>query len=157
MPKSLIISSSDKGEIGGIGEFIADGLRQSGIEVDCIDACDIKNKSDLLGYDALIFGSDTTVGEMSEEIKTVLSIAEHANLEGKVGGAFGMPGCTRETAQRIYDKMKNILKMEMVNAPLCLETISSGSAMRMAEEYGQEIAKKIGRLIGSHFKNASTG
>ena len=144
MHKSLIINTSGGGEIDVIGGFIADGLRQSGIKVNCKDAIDIKNKSDLLGYDALIFGSETSVGEMSEEIETVLSIAEHANLEGKVGGAFGLSGCTRETAQRIYEKMKNILKMEMVNAPLCLETISSGSAMRMAEEYGQELAKKIG-------------
>ncbi|MBW1894929.1 MAG: nitric oxide synthase [Deltaproteobacteria bacterium] len=144
MPKALIVNPSEGGEIGVIGGLIADGLRQSGIEVDCIDAGDIKDKGDFLGYNALIFGSDTIFGEISEEIKTALSIAEHADLEGKVGGAFGMPGCTQETAQRIYDKMKNVLKMEMVNAPLCLETISSGSAMRIGEEYGQEIAKKIG-------------
>ena len=39
--------------------------------------------------------------------------------------------------------MKNNLKMDMVDAPLCLEEISTGEEMRMANEYGQKIADKL--------------
>ena len=143
MLKSLIISAPSKGEPAVIAEFIAEGLRMSEIEVTCMDARNIKGSSDFLGYDALVFGSATILGEMFEEMKTVLSLAEKANLEGKVGGAFGLPGCTHITAQRIYDIMKNILKMDMVDASFCLEEISTGNEMRMANEYGQKIANKL--------------
>ena len=76
-------------------------------------------------------------------MKNVLALAEKADLKGKVGGAFGLPGCTHVTAERLYDFMKNILKMDMVDAPFCLEAISTGKEMRLANAYGQKIAGKL--------------
>jgi len=143
MAKALIIYVTIGGESAVIGEHIAGGLRQNKVEVECKPAVDIKDISAFSGYDVIIFGSNTIIGDMPEEMKNAISIAEKANLQGKVGGAFGLPGCTRETSQRIYDEMKNVLKMNMVSAPLCLETISSGSAIGLAHEYGQEIAKQL--------------
>ena len=142
MAKALIIQTTIGGEIAVIGEHIADGLRHHKIEVDCKDAIDIVDVGAFGGYDVIIFGSNTDLGDMPEEMKNAISIAEKADLQGKVGGAFGLPGCTRETSRRIYDKMKNVFKMKMVTAPLCLETVSSGSAIELANEYGQEIAQK---------------
>ena len=39
--------------------------------------------------------------------------------------------------------MKNVLKMDMVDGPLILDSISSGSGVRKAKQYGQEIAEKL--------------
>jgi hypothetical protein len=40
--------------------------------------------------------------------------------------------------------MKNIFKMSMANGPLRLKSASLGGGVQMAQNYGKEIAKKIG-------------
>ena len=59
---------------------------------------------------------------MMDRMKTMLFLAERAELAGKVGGAFGAYGWSGEAAERIFDTMKNIFKMEMVSTPLMLKS-----------------------------------
>jgi hypothetical protein len=40
--------------------------------------------------------------------------------------------------------MTNIFKMDMVSGPLRLKSASLGGGVKMAQEYGKEIAKKMG-------------
>ncbi len=76
-------------------------------------------------------------------MKTLLFLAEKAELDGKFGGAFGAFGWSGEAPDRIFDTMKNIFKMEMVNGPLRLKSASLGGGIQMAQDYGKEIAKKL--------------
>jgi len=55
MPKTLIVYATRTGETENIGKLIAEGLRFSGVDVDIMKAGDIKNASELNGYDALVF------------------------------------------------------------------------------------------------------
>ena len=43
------------------------------------------NGKDLQGYDALVFGSATYHGDMTQGMKTMRFLSEKADLEGKVG------------------------------------------------------------------------
>jgi flavorubredoxin len=104
----------------------------------------IKSEADLEGYDAYAFGSSTYHGEMLQAMKTFLFIAEKANLKGKIGGAFGSFGWSGEANDRIFDTMKHILKMDMVGDTLRLKSSSLEGGMQMAQDYGREIAKKLG-------------
>jgi flavorubredoxin len=104
----------------------------------------VKKGTDLQGYDAYVFGSPTYHGEMLQSMKTLLFLAEKAGLEGKVGGSFGAFGWSCEAPDRIYDTMRNIFKMSMANSPLHLKSASLGGGVQMAQNYGKEIAKKIG-------------
>jgi len=79
-----------------------------------VNANEIKKESALEGYDAFVFGSPTYHGQMIQGMKTLLFLAEKANLEGKAGGSFGAFGWSGEAPDRIYDTMKNIFKMDMV-------------------------------------------
>ncbi len=143
MAKALIVYATRTGETEKIGELVAEGLRFSGVDVDMIKTTDVKNASDLNGYDAVILGAPTYHGDMIQGMKTFLFLAEKAGLEGKVGGAFGAFGWSGEAPDRIYDTMLHIFKMRMVGAPLRLKSSTLGGGMQMAQEYGKDIARML--------------
>ena len=143
MARALIVSASRFGETRSIADLIAEGLRMSGIEVAMRDVVEIKKEEDLAGYDIYAFGSSTYHGEMMERMKTMLFLAEKADLNGKVGGSFGAYGWSGEAAERIFDTMKHIYSMEMVGGPLMLKSSSVDGAIKVAQAYGRELAAKV--------------
>jgi flavorubredoxin len=143
MAKVLIVFATRAGETDRIGGLIAEGLRFSGMDAKVVNVNDIKTEKDLMGYDAVVLGSATYHGEMMSKMKTLLFMAEKAELEGKVGGAFGAFGWSGEAPDRIYETMKNIFKMDMVSTPLRLKSSSIEGGLRMAQDYGREIGKKL--------------
>jgi flavorubredoxin len=144
MSKALIVYASRTGETQKIADLIGEGIRFSGHEAEVVEAKKIKSEADLEGFDAYVFGSSTYHGEMLQAMKTFLFIAEKANLEGKPGGAFGSFGWSGEANDRIFDTMKHILKMDVVGDTLRLKSSSLEGGMQMAQDYGREIAKKLG-------------
>ena len=143
MAKALIVYASRTGETKKIGELIAEGIRFSGHEATLSKVNDIKKETDLQGYDALVLGSATYHGDMIQGMKTMLFLAEKADLEGKTGGAFGAFGWSGEAPDRIFNTMKNIYQMDMVSGPLRLKSSSLGGGVQMAQDYGREIAEKL--------------
>jgi len=144
MSKALIIYATRTSETKQIAELIGEGLRFSGAEVSVVNVNEIKNESALDGYDAYVFGSATYHGDMMQGMKTFLFLAEKAGLAGKTGGAFGAFGWSGEAPDRIFNTMKNIFNMDMVSGSLRLKSSSLGGGIKMAQDYGREIAKKIG-------------
>lgn len=143
MAKALIVFATRKGETETIAGLIAEGLRFSGVEVAAVNANQIKSEKELMGYDGYVFGSATYHGEMMQSMKTLLFMAENAELSGKIGGAFGAFGWSGEAPDRIYDTMKNIFGMEMASNPLRLKSSTLGGGMKMAQDYGRELAAKL--------------
>lgn len=143
MGKVLIVHATRTGETEQIGNLIAEGLRISGHEVDVVSSKQIKSEADLQGYDAYVFGSPTYHGDMLQGMKTFLFLAEKAELENKIGGAFGAYGWSGEAPGRIYGTIENIFHMKMVKEPLMLKSSSLGGGIQMAQEYGREIAKML--------------
>ena len=144
MSKALVVYATRTGETRRIGELIAEGMRFAAFDVDVVDAKSIKKEDDLEGYDAYIFGSATYHGVMMQSMKTLLFLTEKVDLENKVGGSFGAFGWSGEAPDRIYETMKNIFKMDMVSVSLRLKKSSLGGGIKMAQDYGREITKKIG-------------
>jgi flavorubredoxin len=143
MGKALIVFSTRTGETKNIAELIAEGIRMEGSEARVVNVTGIKKETDLAGFDAYVFGSATYHGEMMQGMKTMLFMAEKANLQGKVGGSFGAFGWSGEAPGRIFDTMKNIFNMDMVSGPLRLKSSSLGGGVQMAQDYGKQIGKKI--------------
>lgn len=143
MAKVLIAYASRLGETQKLAECIAEGLRFAMIEVDLKDVKALTKESDLDGYDAYLFGSSTYHGVMMKSMKSFLFLAEKADLQGKIGGAFGSYGWSGEAAERIYETMKNIYGMKMVHSPLMAKGISIDGGMKAAQEYGREVAEKL--------------
>ncbi len=143
MAKALIVHATRTGETGKIADLIAEGIRFSGHEATIVKITDIKKPENLKEYDAVIFGSPTYHGEMVQGMKTLLFMAEKAELENRVGGSFGAFGWSGEAPDRIFETMKNIFKMDMVSIPLRLKSSGLGGGMTMAQDYGREIAEKL--------------
>ena len=143
MGKALVVYASRSNGTKRIGEKIIMGLRSEGCAADLIAANKIKNESDLEGYDAYVFGSATYHGEMMQDMKTLLFLAEKAGLEGKAGGSFGSCGWSCEASDRIFNTMKHIFKMDMVSGVLKLNPASIEGSISAAEDYGTEIGKKL--------------
>jgi len=140
MPKALIVYSSRTSETKKIAELIAEGLRFSLVDVTIRDLAEIKRETELEGFDIYAFGSSTYHGEMMNRMKTFLFLAERADLKGKTGGSFGSFGWSGEAAERIFDTMKNIYGMKMVSGPLMLKTGSVQGGIKVAQDYGKELA-----------------
>ncbi|MBW2127471.1 MAG: flavodoxin domain-containing protein [Deltaproteobacteria bacterium] len=116
MARVLIVYSTRTGQTKKIAELIAEGIRFEGPEAKVTNVTQIKKKTDLQGYDGYVFGSATYHGEMMQPMKTMLFLAEKANLEGK---------------------------MDMVDGPLRLKSSSLGGGTQMAQDYGKEIARSL--------------
>jgi flavorubredoxin len=143
MAKGLVVFATVSYQTQRIGEFIAEGMRSEGFEVDVLNATDLRiGHPPLDEYDAIVLGSATYHGEMLLAMKTVLFIAAKANLEGKTGGAFGAFGWSGEASRRIFDTMTHVLKMNLVPEPLRLKSAEPGGAAKMAQDYGRQIARK---------------
>ncbi len=138
-----IVYASRTGETEVIANLIAEGVRISGHEASVVSAKSIKKAEELEECDALVMGSATYHGEMMESMKTLLFLAEKANLEGKAGGAFGAYGWSGEAPERIYQTMLNIFKMKMITAPLSLKSSRLEGGIQMAQQYGKDVAAAV--------------
>ncbi len=143
MGKALVVYASRSGETKRIADLIAEGIRIQGSEAKVVNATEVKKVDGLEGYDAYIFGSATYHGEMMQAMKTMLFLGDKTGLEGKIGGSFGAFGWSGEAPGRIFDTMKNVLKMDMVSGPLMLKSALLGGGTEMAQGYGKDIAKKL--------------
>lgn len=144
MPKVLIVYASRTGASEQIAELIGEGVRIAGAEAVVRNVKELGKPEDLAGFDGYVFGSSTYHGEMLEKMKTFLFLSEKAELKGKVGGAFGAFGWSGEAPGRIFETMEHIFQMDMVSGPLMLKSADLGGGISMAQEYGREIAKKVG-------------
>lgn len=143
MGKALVVYCTRAGGTKKIAELIAEGIRIEGGEASVVNVTGIKKEADLDGYDGYLFGSPTYHGEMMQGMKTMLFLAEKANLEGKAGGSFGAFGWSGEAPGRIFGTMEHILKMDIVSGPLRLKSAALGGGTQMAQDYGREIGKKL--------------
>lgn len=143
MAKVLIAYATLGGATRDIAEYIAEGVRFTGVEAKVVEAAKLQKEDDLQGYDGYVFGSATYHGEMMMPMKTLLFLAAKTNLEGKVGGSFGSYGWSGEAPDRIYETMEHILKMSMVGTPLRLKSAVLQGGPRMAQDYGREIGRRI--------------
>ena len=146
IPKALVAYASRTGETQSIADYIAEGIRFTGAEARVVEAAQLKKEEDLEGYDAYVFGSATYHGEMMPAVKTLLFLAEKANLEKKIGASFGAFGWSGEAPDRIYDTMRHIFRMEMVGSPLRLKSTLLQGGPKMAQDYGREIGKRLSKV-----------
>jgi len=144
MAKVVIVYATRLGGTRAIAESIAESLTKSEVELKIMDANDVKSESALEGYDAYLFGSATYHGEMMPTMKQMLFIAERANLSGKAGGAFGSYGWSGEAPQRIYDTMKNLYRMNMVDSTLRVQMPARPELLEeVSRAYGSKLINKI--------------
>jgi len=147
MKKVLVAYFSLTGKTEKMAEYIAEGIRFSGYQAVTKKISDIKSAADLAGYDGYIFGSPTYHRDMAEPMKTFLFLARQANLEGKLGGAFGSYTHSGDAPAIIFDTMQYVYKMEpfeLGSFNLKEAVIETSEGMRACQDYGRVFAEKLG-------------
>ena len=142
MKASVVYSTRTKNTLK-IGELIADGISSSGVDVNIMNARDIKKPEDFQGYDALVFGSATEGEDIMWPMEKALNLAKEADLKGIVGGAFGSYGWSGEASELVYNTMKNSFGMDMVSSFFRVKAGEIEGNEEAAREYGREIARKL--------------
>jgi len=147
MGKVLITYYSRTGKTEKMAEYIAEGVRFSGNSADIRKLSDIKNEKELEGYDGYAFGCPTYHRDMTANMKTFLFLVEKAQLNGKVGGAFGSYTHSGDAPKYIFDTMEHVFKMDMTSLGSfnLLEHLVEGTeGMRACQDYGKGISGKLG-------------
>jgi flavodoxin len=147
MGKVLITYYSRTGKTEKMAEYIAEGVRFSGNSADIRKLSDIKNEKELEGYDGYAFGCPTYHRDMTANMKTFLFLVEKAQLNGKVGGAFGSYTHSGDAPKYIFDTMEHVFKMDMTSLGSfnLLEHLVEGTeGMRACQDYGKSISEKLG-------------
>jgi flavodoxin len=145
--KVLIVYFSLSGKTAKMAEYIAEGIRFSGQPVEVKKTTDIKSANDLVDYDGYIFGSPTYHRDMAEPMKTFLFLANKAELEGKLAGAFGSYTHSGDAPAIIFDTMQYVYKMEpfeLGSFNLKEALVETSEGMRSCQEYGRVFGKKLG-------------
>jgi flavodoxin len=151
MKKILVAYFSKTGTTETMAEYIAEGVRITGHEVDLKKVSEIKSEKDLEDYAGFIFGCPTYFLDMPEPFKRFLSIAEKAGLKGKVGGAFSSRAHPSSgeggAAKNLFEMMESRLAMNMTNlGPFDLEggLTEKEQDMHTCQEYGKAVAEMLG-------------
>lgn len=147
MKKVLIAYVSRTGKTEAMANYIAEGLRITGKEVELKKVAAIENEKGLSGYDGYVFGCPTYHKDMTGGMKQFLFKAEKASLTGKIGGAFGSHTHSGESAPMIFDTMEYVFKMDMTDlGPLNLTEamVEGGEGMKACQDYGKAISEKLG-------------
>ena len=146
MKNILIAYYSRTGNTEKMAEYIAEGVRFSGNNAEIKKLSEIKTEKDMDGYDGYVFGCPTYHRDMTANMKTFLFLAEKANLEGKVGGAFGAYAHSGDAPKYIFDTMQYVFKMDMTQlGSLLLEErlIGLSEGLRTCQDYGKVLGEKL--------------
>ncbi|HVN23559.1 MAG TPA: flavodoxin domain-containing protein [Syntrophorhabdales bacterium] len=148
MKNVMVAYYSRTGMTQTMADGIAEGVRISGHNAEVKKISDIKDEKDLNGFDAYIFGCPTYHRDMTQNFKTFLFMAQKAELNGKVGGAFGSHTHSGDAAKAIFETMEFVFKMNMTNLGSFLlkeEVVDTTQGRRACQDYG----KAIGEMLGS--------
>ena len=146
MGKALIAYVSVDGHTKQLAEFLAEGFRMRGQQVDLKKVSELKTTEDFQGYDAYLFGCPTYHQDMTQNMKTFLFQAKKAGLEGKVGGAFGTYTHSGDAPAMILDTMKHVFKMNTTSLGalnLLEHLLDGGDGMKAGHDYAKAIAESL--------------
>jgi flavodoxin len=150
MARVLIVYVSWGGTTERMAGFIAEGVRIAGHEVELKKSAEIESERDLSGYEGYVFGCPTENLDMPAVFKAFLSIAEKADLAGKVGGAFSSRAHPTSgdgaAADRVFEAMESTFRMRMSNlGPFNLEgkVMEGEEGMRACQDYGKSIGAML--------------
>ncbi len=146
MKKVLVAYFSKTGMTGKMAEYVAEGARLSGADVEVKNISEIKTEKDLTGYDGYIFGCPTYHKTITESFKTFLFLAEKGGLRDKVGGTFGSSTHSGEAPGIIFDTMEFVYSMQMTTlGPFDLREgeVDTAEGMKACQDYGRALGNML--------------
>ena len=153
MSKILVVYYSKTGNTRKMAEFVAEGVKEEGLEA-ILKSADETKPEDFLQVDGIIAGSPTYFGLPAAEIKKLFdeSVKYFGKLEGKVGGAFTSSaniGGGNETT------IMGIIQMMLIHGMIVQGTtlsghygpVAVGSPESEVEKECRELGKRVANLV----------
>ena len=152
--KALVVYDSLFGNTRTVAEYLARGIEESGIEVNCMHIDDIKIDQ-ILEYDLLAIGGPTHMINVSKPMRAFLKRLSTIDLRGKSGFSFDTRVVSRmnsrrwfilenSAAKRIESSMKK-MKMSIIRGR---ESAIVGGREGPLESGAEDAFVGIGREIG---------
>jgi flavodoxin I len=107
MPRFVIAYNSTTGNTKALADAIAEGARSLKLDVDLVDAFDVKAE-DLLSADAIGFGGGTFNYHPSKPVMTLINDLGKHDVNGKLAVSFGSYGWSGEGPVVIAGKLREI-------------------------------------------------
>ncbi|HID19939.1 MAG TPA: FprA family A-type flavoprotein [Methanophagales archaeon] len=142
MAKAIVIYETTYGYTETMAKAIVAGLEETGVDVELKRVLSAKAE-DLKDFDAVVLGCPTYHHDMITTVKTFLFKMNDAGLKGKVGAAFGAYGFSGESIDMIYDTMKHIFEMDVIEPAFKQKTSEVITGEKECKEFGKKIAAKI--------------
>jgi len=144
--KVLIAYDSRTGHTEQMAEYLAEGVRFAGHEVEVKKIQELKKAADLQGYDGYLFGCPTYHRDMTQGMKTFLFLAQQAGLDGKVAGAFGSYTHSGDAPKYIFDTMQYVFHMNMTDLGsfnLKEHLVDKPDGRKACQDYGRALGEKL--------------
>jgi flavorubredoxin len=143
MSKAIVIYETTYGYTETMAKAIEKGLKEAGVDTELKRVLSV-NADELKNFDAIVLGCPTYHHDMITTVKTFLFKMNDAGLKGKVGASFGAYGFSGESVGMIYDTMKHIFEMDVIEPAFKLK---STEVMTIGDKEGKEFGKKIAAKI----------
>jgi len=152
MQKVLVAYFSTSGKTQEMAEFIAEGIRFSGIQAIVKKINQLNGPEDVKGYDGYIVGSPTFSLDMPTPVKTFLVMLNKSHLEEKLAGAFGpfLHDSSYQHNEHAPALILGILQNEIKMKPFDLgalslkeDIIDTRDGMKACQDYGRIFGQRL--------------
>jgi flavodoxin len=154
MKKVLIVYFSATGKTYTMADYIAEGVRFNGHQATVKEMRDIKETSDLEGYDGYIVGSPTFSLDIPGPMKHFIELIPKAKMAGKLSGAFGPyhhdAGYKHDTfaPAQIMNALRQehgMKEFDLGALHLQDDIVETDEGMRTCQDYGRVFGEKLGQ------------
>jgi len=146
MPRLIILYDSLTGNTEMMAKAIADGAKSvKGVDVVLRKLDENFSLEELDDASAVVLGSPTHYGDISDKMKTLLEAMKKLRLKGKIGAAFGSYQWSGEAPSILSEAMKS-LGMNIVGPDLLVELTPKESDLKKCREFGEVIARKLTKV-----------
>ncbi len=140
-----IVYDSSTGNTELMAKAIAEGAKSvNNVEVILKKLDNGFTPEELVDASAIILGSPTIYGGVSEKMKTLLEAMKNIRLQGKIGAAFGSYQWSGEAPNVLNEAMKS-LGMNIVEPALLAELTPKESDLKQCRELGEAVARKLAK------------
>src|SRR3970282_10601 len=141
MPKVVVVYLSTSGNTKAMADAIAEGIESGNAEAQVMNFHEARIE-EIKSADAVDIGSSTFYYKMLPPMETFIDSLSKANVEGKLGAAFGSYGWSGEAPVMIAEKMRE-LGIKVIDPVLRIQYQPTDKDLEECKQLGKDLAKKL--------------
>lgn len=154
MTKIIVIYLSTSGNTKAMADSIVEGAKSRNVDAIAMNFHESRI-DEIKSADAVAIGSSTFYYKMLPPMEKFIDSLEKANVDGKIGAAFGSYGWSGEAPVDIAKKMRE-LGMDVIDPVLRIQYQPTEKDLEECKRLGKDIANKLKKKYtrtGSKFED----